>query len=313
MLTKLANLSLSNFVYNASGINNQVLPQLKKIADSSAGIVNLKSATPESREGNPNPKYIVKSDLIPGCTFNSMGLPNEGIDATLDFVKQLKEYTQKPISVSLSGLSQKDNLDMIKLVQDQNLADLLELNLSCPNVVGKAMVGYDPVQIRDTLSKVRDIGGNIPLGIKLPPYTDLPIFDEVCELLLEFGVSYIVCCNTIGNCLVINPDTETTMIKPKNGLGGLAGDFVKPLALGNVWNFWQRLQGKVQIVGVGGIRKGTDAFEFLLAGADAVQIGTTWAQEGIEAFERIGLEFDAIMAEHGYAEISSAKGKLKTL
>ena len=311
--TQLGAHQLTGYAYNASGINNQILSQLKKIADSGSGAITLKSATMEAREGNPNPKYIVKSDLIPGCTLNSMGLPNEGIVKTLEFVKELKEYSNKPIIVSLSGLSLDENLRMLKMVQSQNLADLIELNLSCPNIPNKPMVGYDPEQVNNTLKQVRDIGGNIKLGVKLPPYTDLPIFDQISELLLQYQVSYITCCNTLGNCLVINPDTETTLIKPKNGLGGLAGDYIKPLALGNVWNFYQRLQGKVQIVGVGGIRTGTDAFEFLLAGADAVQIGTTWAQEGIGAFERINNEFEQIMASKGYAQISSALGQLKTI
>ena len=311
--TQLGAHQLTGYAYNASGINNQILSQLKKIADSGSGAITLKSATMEQREGNPNPKYIVKSDLIPGCTLNSMGLPNEGIVKTLEFVKELKEYSNKPIIVSLSGLSLDENLRMLKMVQSQNLADLIELNLSCPNIPNKPMVGYDPEQVNNTLKQVRDIGGNIKLGVKLPPYTDLPIFDQISELLLQYQVSYITCCNTLGNCLVINPDTETTLIKPKNGLGGLAGDYIKPLALGNVWNFYQRLQGKVQIVGVGGIRTGTDAFEFLLAGADAVQIGTTWAQEGIGAFERINNEFEQIMASKGYAQISSALGQLKTI
>ena len=311
--TQLASHQLTGYAYNASGINNQILSQLKKIADSGSGAITLKSATMEAREGNPNPKYIVKSDLIPGCTLNSMGLPNEGIIKTLEFVKELKEYSNKTIIVSLSGLSLDENLRMLKMVQSQNLADLIELNLSCPNIPNKPMVGYDPEQVNNTLKQVRDIGGNIKLGVKLPPYTDLPIFDQISELLLQYQVSYITCCNTLGNCLVINPDTETTLIKPKNGLGGLAGNYIKPLALGNVWNFYQRLQGKVQIVGVGGIRTGTDAFEFLLAGADAVQIGTTWAQEGIGAFERINNEFEQIMASKGYAQISSALGQLKTI
>lgn len=313
MLTQLADQTLTNFVYNASGINNQVLSQLQKIAESDCGAITLKSATIEPRDGNPNPKYVIKSNLIPGCTLNSMGLPNEGITKTLEFVSELKQYTQKPLIVSLSGLSLDENLEMIKQVQSQNLADLIELNLSCPNIPNKPMVGYDPKQVKNTLQKVRDIGGNIKLGVKLPPYTDLPIFDQITELLIQFDVSFITCCNTLGNCLVINPETETTLIKPKAGLGGLAGDFVKPLGLGNVWNFWQRLQGNVQIVGVGGVRTGTDAFEYLLAGADAVQIGTTWAQEGISAFTRVNQEFDSIMASKGYAEIKSAKGKLKTI
>ncbi len=311
--TTLATHQLTSYIYNASGINNQVISQLKKIADSHSGAIMIKSATLDPRAGNPNPRYLVKSDLIKGCTFNSMGLPNEGIQKTLEMVGELKKYTNKPVIVSLSGLSQLENLEMIKMTQNQSLADIIELNLSCPNVVGKPMVGYEASQVEDIFIKIRDLNGNIPLGVKLPPYTDLPIFDEISELLIKYQISYISCCNTIGNCLVINSETETTMIKPKNGLGGLAGDFVKPLALGNVWNFYQRLQGKVQIVGVGGVRTGTDAFEFLLAGADAVQIGTTFAQEGLGAFERIGVELDQIMAQKGYAEINSAKGKLKTL
>jgi dihydroorotate dehydrogenase (fumarate) len=312
-ITNLAGKQLQSYIYNASGINNQVLSQLKKIADSASGAVTLKSATIEARAGNPNPKYIVKSDLIPGCTLNSMGLPNEGIEKTLEYVQELKNYTTKPIIFSLSGLSLDENLEMIKKVQDQDLADLIELNLSCPNIVGKPMVGNDPEQVEDTLQKIREIGGNIKLGVKLPGYTDLPIYDQITELLLKYKVDYITCCNTLGNCLVIDPDKESAVIKPKMGLGGLAGDFIKPLALGNVWNFYQRLQGKVQIVGVGGVRTGTDAFEFLLAGADAVQIGTTFAQEGLGAFERINQEFDQIMSERGYAEINSAKGKLKMI
>jgi dihydroorotate dehydrogenase (fumarate) len=312
-LTNLAGKQLQSYIYNASGINNQVLSQLKKIADSASGAITLKSATIEAREGNPNPKYIVKSDLIPGCTLNSMGLPNDGIEKTLEFVQELKNYTTKPIVFSLSGLSLDENLEMIKKVQAQDLADLIELNLSCPNIVGKPMVGNDPEQVENTLKKLREIGGNIKLGVKLPGYTDLPIYDQITGLLLKYKVDYITCCNTLGNCLVIDPEKESAIIKPKMGLGGLAGDFVKPLALGNVWNFYQRLQGKVQIVGVGGVRTGTDAFEFLLAGADAVQIGTTFAQEGLGAFERINQEFDQIMSERGYAEVNSAKGKLKMI
>ena len=312
-LTNLAGKQLQSYIYNASGINNQILSQLKKIADSGSGAITLKSATLEVRPGNANPKYIVKSALIPGCTLNSMGLPNEGIEKTLEYVQELKSYTTKPIVFSLSGLSLDENLEMIRRVQNQNLADLIELNLSCPNIAGKPMVGNDPEQVKNTLAKIREIGGNIKLGVKLPGYTDLPIYDQISELLLEYEVSYITCCNTLGNCLVIDPIKESAIIKPKMGLGGLAGDFVKPLALGNVWNFYQRLQGKVQIVGVGGIRSGSDAFEFLLAGADAVQIGSTFAQEGLGSFDRINQEFDEVMAEHGYAEVISARGKLKMI
>ena len=311
--TTLATHQLTSYIYNACGINNQILPQLKKIADSYCGAITLKSASITKWEGNPNPRYIVKSDLIKGCTFNSMGIPNEGIDAQIQFGYELKKHCNKPVIMSIFSLGgMADYYEMMdKLEVNLGSFDILEINVSCPNIPGKPLLGYDMEAMQNLLQSLSKY--SFKKAIKLPPYFDMAQFDTISKMVVDCNIDIIVCCNTIGNCLVINPETETTMIKPKNGLGGLAGDFVKPLALGNVWNFYQRLQGKVQIVGVGGVRTGTDAFEFLLAGADAVQIGTTFAQEGLDAFERISLELDQIMAQKGYAEINSAKGKLKTL
>jgi dihydroorotate dehydrogenase (fumarate) len=313
LITQLAGHSLSSYIYNASGINNQVLPQLKKIADSDSGAITLKSTSVKEWKGNDTPNYLVKSKLIPGCTLNCMGIPNIGIDATIDMLRELREYSSKTIIAdifSLGGL--QDYYDMMdKLDENKGLFNILEINVSCPNIPGKPLLAYDLDSLEELCKNIQKY--EFKKGLKLPPYFDMSQFDRVSKIVMDYGIDFISCSNTIGNCLVINPETETTAIKPKNGMGGLGGDWVKPLALGNVWNFYQRLQGKVQIVGVGGVRTGTDAFEFMLAGANAVQIGTTLAQEGAGAFTRIAGELDGIMAEHGYAEVTSAVGKLKVI
>jgi dihydroorotate dehydrogenase (fumarate) len=312
-ITTIAGKTFSSYIYNASGVNNQVLPQLKKIADSTSGAITLKSTSVKEWKGNETPNYVVKSKLIPGCTLNCMGIPNIGIDATIEMQKELRNYTNKAIVADIFSLGGvQDYYEMMdKLAANKESFDMLEINVSCPNIPGKPMLSYDMDALEDLVKNTQKY--EFKKGLKLPPYFDMIQFDRVAKMVQDYGIDFISCSNTIGGCLVINPETESAMVKPKNGMGGLGGDFVKPLALGNVWNFYQRLQGKVQIVGVGGVRTGTDAFEFMLAGADAVQTATTFAQEGIGAFERIAGELDQVMAEHGYAEISSAKGKLKML
>jgi len=312
--TKVAGLDFSGYAINASGINNQALSQLKKIADSPSAAVMLKSTTLEKRLGNPNPKYIVKSPLIPGCTFNSMGLPNDGIAKSLGYVEELKEYSQKPVIISISGLSLDENVELFKQIQTHGKADAVEINLSCPNVIGKPIIGYDLEQIETTLKAISKIKGVVKLGLKLPPYLDVTMFDKVAKILLEYKdlVKFISTINTVS-ALVIDPKKESVIIKPKNGVGGLGGDFVKPIGLLNVRSFYERLNGEIAIIGVGGIRNGTDAFEYLLAGADSVQVGTAFAHEGIKVFEKIEIELKTILEEKGYQSIEEIKGGLKTL
>ena len=95
--SKICQKNLEGFVFNASGINNEVLTQLQKIHNSDSAVVMFKSCTLDQRKGNLPPKYLVKSSLIPGCTFNSMGLPNKGIEQNLEYISMLKKETEKPI------------------------------------------------------------------------------------------------------------------------------------------------------------------------------------------------------------------------
>jgi dihydroorotate dehydrogenase (fumarate) len=314
LATKIADVELQKFAFNASGINNEILKQLQKIAASDSAAVMFKSCTLEPRKGNENPKYIVKSDLIPGCTFNSMGLPNKGLEANLEFIKNLKETTHKPVIFSSVGIQNplQENKEIITRVQEQGLVDLIEVNLSCPNIEGEGVLGYDFNSLEKMITDLSQIPGKAKIGFKLPPYTDISHFSKVSKILLNSQTAFITSINTLPG-LVIDPVKGSTIIKPKEGQGGLGGIFLKPLALYNVRQFYQRLENKISIIGVGGIASGSDAFEFLLAGADAVQVGSGLAHYGLDVFEKIHLELEQILTEKGYKNLLEAKGKLKLL
>jgi len=318
--TSVAGIKLPKYAFNACGINNQVLKQLQKIADSDSSAVMFKSCSIESRKGNDAPKYIVKSNLIPGCTFNGMGLPNDGVKKNLEYIQELKTYTQKPLIMSTVGIENpmQENLELVKSFQEQGLIDLIEVNLSCPNIElcaaakGQGVLGYDLESVEKIIKELSQIDGPAKVGLKLPPYTDIPQFVKVSEILLNSKIAFISSTNTLPG-LVIDPVKQSTVIKPKQGQGGLGGDYIKPISLYNVRQFFERLKGKISIIGVGGIRSGNDAFEYLLAGADAVQIGTGFAQEGIGIFKKVHKELENILQEKGYSSIADAKGKLNFL
>ena len=88
---------------------------------------------------------------------------------------------------------------------------------------------------------------------------------------------------------------------------------IKPVALANIRAFWKAFQGRIPIIGVGGIGSGADVFEHLLAGASAVQIGTALMEEGLQVFDRIERDLSSILAKKGYHGVESAVGRLKEL
>ncbi|MBU0953355.1 MAG: dihydroorotate oxidase [Nanoarchaeota archaeon] len=304
--TTVAGIELEHPIFNAAGPLDATLEELTVLGESHAAAITMKSCTLEAREGNPEPRY----QDIPHGSLNSMGLPNLGYKKYIAFAPLLKKYN-KPIIASVSGLSLEDNLTIIQALNDAPV-DLIEFNLSCPNVIGKPQMGYDPEQTDDVLGKIMHITKK-PLGVKLPPYFDFVHFEQIAAILNRNNVRFVTCINAIGNALVIDPEKEQVIIRPKNGFGGLGGAYVKPTALANVRKFSELLNPTIDIVGVGGISSGTDVFEFILAGATAVQIGTTFMKEKHGCFERIEREFNELMAKKGYETIEDVKGNLKTL
>ncbi|WP_283679620.1 dihydroorotate oxidase [Lentilactobacillus sp. Marseille-Q4993] len=306
--SELAGIHFDNLMMNAAGVRCSSVVDLNKIMVSSAGGAITKSATIEPREGNESPRM----QGLPLGSINSMGLPNHGFDYYLDYVMKQQEAGNNNIIMSIAGTSIDENIEMLHRLQASDFDGLVELNLSCPNVKGKPQVGYDFDAVDQVLTEAFSFY-NKRLGIKLPPYFDLTQFDQIAAVLNKFPLAYVNSINSIGNGLVIDPETEAVIIKPKGGFGGIGGEYVKPTALANVRAFRLRLNPEIGIIGTGGIKSGMDVFEHVLCGADLVQIGTAFGPEGPAIFERISRELEEIMDQKGYKSLDEFRGKLKTL
>lgn len=305
--TTIAQQKLQSCLYNAAGAHCVTKEELFDLGKADTGAILSKSCTLEPREGNPEPRY----KDFEGGSINSMGLPNKGYQFYGDIARELRQFN-KPYFVSVSGLSLQDNVTIIEHLSTIKDIDALELNLSCPNVPGKPQVAYDFEQTQQVLEEITQICKK-PLGVKLPPYFDFVHFEQMAKILNQFPLSFVTCSNSIGNGLVIDPESEQAVIKPKGGFGGIGGSVMKPTALANVRKFSELLHKKIQVIGCGGVKTGTDAFEHILAGASAVQIATCLVQEGPGCFARIESELKKVMERKGYAQIEEFRGKLKNV
>ncbi|MBK9218298.1 MAG: dihydroorotate oxidase [Uliginosibacterium sp.] len=299
--------SFASPLMNASGVYCLDVTELKALESSASGSLITKSCTLEARSGNPEPRYVA----TPLGSINSMGLPNRGYQYYLDYAKSF-DYQRKPLFMSVAGLSLADNLKMIAAIRDAALPAIVELNLSCPNVPGKPQIAYDFSAMDQMLAAVtREY--TQPFGVKMPPYFDFAHFDEAAAILNRYPtVAFVTCINSIGNALVIDTETESVVIKPKDGFGGIGGDYVLPTALANVNAFYRRCPDKL-VIGCGGVKTGEQVFQHLLAGASLVQVGTALQEEGEGIFARLNTELSIIMARKGYSSVESVRGKLKTL
>ncbi|MDP5237936.1 dihydroorotate oxidase [Uliginosibacterium sp. 31-16] len=298
----------ANPLLNASGVHCRFNTELDELAASAAGSLVTKSCTVLARDGNPEPRYFA----TPLGSINSMGLPNAGYQYYLDYAKAYDYAAGKPLLFSVAGLSLEDNLTMLAAIKAAATPAIVELNLSCPNVPGKPQIAYDFAAMDRMLDAVsRDYA--LPFGVKMPPYFDIAHFDEAAAILNKYPlVAFVTCINSIGNALVIDTETESVVIKPKDGFGGIGGDYVLPTALANVNAFYRRCPAK-QIIGCGGVKTGEHVFMHLLAGASLVQVGTALYEEGPGIFTRLNAELTTILQRKGYQSLDEVRGKLRTL
>ncbi|MBK9949221.1 MAG: dihydroorotate oxidase [Nitrospira sp.] len=304
--TTIAGVMFPSCFMNAAGALCVTREELEALGGSAAGAIVTKSMTIEPRHGNLEPRYYG----FPGGSINSMGLPNLGYRAYAELIPQLKRFG-KPVIASVAGLTEDDFPTIAEMINAVH-PDLIEVNLSCPNIPGKPQIGYDPDASERVLKKVRP-KITVPMGVKLPPYFDPAHHHAMGTMLGRCGVDFLNLINSVGNGLVVDSERETVVIKPKGGFGGLGGRLIKPVALANVRAFYKIFGEKMPIIGTGGVMDGGDAFEHILCGASAVQVGTVLVEEGLDAFRRLETELGAVLTRKGYRSIQECRGRLKEL
>jgi dihydroorotate dehydrogenase (NAD+) catalytic subunit len=263
------------------------------------GGVVTKSILLAPRSGRPTPRMAE----TPSGMLNSIGLQGPGIEAFLDKDLRWLEDNGVRAAVSIAGSSIEDFGKLAARLRGHPVS-LIEVNISCPNVEDRGQVfACDARAASSVVASVRrSAPAGVPVFVKLSPdVTDIVAIARAC---VDAGADGLTLINTTLGLVI---DTVTMRPTLAGVTGGLSGPAIRPLALRCVWQVHAAMP-EVPIMGVGGIRTGLDALEFVLAGASAVQVGTVIFNDP-SAPTRISTELRAALAERGVSRLRDLIGQ----
>ncbi|MGN0794888.1 MAG: dihydroorotate dehydrogenase [Aristaeellaceae bacterium] len=227
------------------------------------GSLSFKGTTAQSRFGNPTPRIAE----CPGGMLNSVGLQNPGVDHVIAHeLPALRRVFRKPIMANISGFSIDEYVSCVEKLTREEQVELLEVNISCPNVHGGGMAfGTSPEAAAAVTRAVKAVATK-PVYIKLSPnVTDIVSIARACEDAGADGLSLI---NTL---LGMRIDLKRRKPVLANVMGGYSGPGVFPVAVRMVYQVTGAV--KIPVIGMGGISTARDVIEMMMAGAKAVQVG----------------------------------------
>jgi dihydroorotate dehydrogenase (NAD+) catalytic subunit len=298
MTTSLGQLTVPDPVFTASGCaaSGQELAAFNDLT--AIGGVVTKSIMLNARAGRATPRMAE----TPSGMLNSIGLQGPGIDV---FIKRdlswLEEHGVRAV-VSIAGSSVDDYGKLANKLRGKPLA-MIEVNISCPNVEDRGQVfACDRSAAAAVVSVVRRAApSGVPVFAKLSPdVTDIVSIAKAC---VDAGATGLSLVNTTLGMVI---DTATMRPALAGVTGGLSGPAIRPMALRCVWQVHEAMP-EVPLFGIGGIRTGHDAFQFILAGAHAVQVGTVIFHDP-GAPSRVSRELREVLAGHGMDRLEQAIG-----
>ena len=296
MRVELAGVTLKNPVCVASGTFGFGREYSQFFDLSELGGICAKGLTLLPREGNPAPRIAE----TPMGILNSVGLQNPGVDAFIaEELPFLRQYDVKVIA-NISGNTPEEYGVMCEKLAGAGV-DMIEVNISCPNVkAGGLAYGTRPELAAEVTQVAKAHAGSVPVIVKLSPnVTDIT---EIARAVAGAGADALSLINTLRGMRI---DVNTRRPVLKMNTGGLSGPAVLPVAVRMVWEVSQAV--KVPVLGMGGVSKGEDAAQLMLAGASAVAVGTALFADPFAPIKvRDGLE--AIAARQGLEAVSGLTG-----
>ncbi len=291
LTTNVTGLQLRNPTILAAGILGSTASSLKRVMRSGAGAVVTKSIGVVPRKGHPGPVMLKTEHGF----LNAMGLVNPSYH---DFKGELKEAKgEVPVVVSIFGRNAEEFREVALGLMEAN-PDAFELNVSCPHTKGYGVdIGEEPTVVENITRAVKK-AVNVPVWVKLSPLTNIVKIGLAAQ---RGGADAVAAVNTIPAMAI---DTESCFPVLGNISGGLSGAAIKPVALKCVYDLYNVL--KIDIIGVGGISSWTDAIEFIMAGASAIEIGSA-VYEDIRIFRHISEGISRYLQNKGF-ELEDIRG-----
>ena len=297
--TTLGSASLPNPILTASGCagSGKELSQFFPLTQ--LGAIVTKSIMIKARSGRATPRMAE----TPSGMLNSIGLQGPGVDHFLaNDIPWLAAQGARTI-VSIAGETVEDYAVLARKMRNLPGVVGLEVNISCPNVENRGMVfSCHPETARAAIESVRrNIGGDLPIIAKLSP--DVTDIVAIAKEVAHAGADGVALINTLLGMVI---DTNSMAPKLAQKTGGLSGPAIRPVAIRAVYQVHAALP-QLPILGMGGITSGRDAFEFILAGARAVSVGTATFGNPT-AVIKVKDELEAILVEKGFSSVEQAVG-----
>ena len=299
MKTSIGSLRLKNPVITASGTFGYGEEYASLVNLHLLGAIIVKGISLLPRKGNPPPRI---AETACGM-LNAIGLENVGLEKFLSGKLPFLQDINTPLIVNILGDTVEDYQQLAARLNGEEKVAALEVNISCPNVKqGGVAFGTDPDMAHRVTKGVRQHFKR-PVIVKLSPnVTDIA---EIARAVEEAGADALSLINTVLGMAI---DIHSAKPKLANIFGGLSGPAIKPIALRMVWQVAENVS--IPIIGIGGIATPEDAIEFLLAGASAVQVGTTNFINP-KAPEEIIDGIETYLTEHNMASIQDLIGRAR--
>jgi len=292
-------LILENPVTVASGTFGFGEEMLKFIDLNKLGGIFVKGLTLENREGNDYPRMAE----TPSGMLNAVGLQNKGIDYFINNIyPNIKDFDTKIIA-NVNGSTIEDYVAVTEKLNELDEVPAIELNISCPNVKQGGMLFGTSCPSAIAVTKAVRKAYDKTLIVKLSPnVTDIA---EMALAVEGAGADSVSLINTLVG-MAINAETRKPVLSTVTG--GLSGPAIKPVALRMVWQVYKAV--KIPVVGIGGIMNATDALEFFLAGATAIQVGTANFIDP-EVTEKIIIGIEDYLNSHRVSSVNELIGSLE--
>jgi dihydroorotate dehydrogenase (NAD+) catalytic subunit len=297
---KVGLVEFKNPIFVASGTYGYGM-EVSELADITVlGAIVTKSITRYPREGNPPPRIVE----TPSGMLNSIGLANIGVETYIKKMIPLYEELKTPIIMNIAGSTEDEYCEILEMMElvSSNIVGY-EINISCPNVrVGGMEFGVDCDLTEKLTARLRKLTDRLLIMKLSPNVTDIAAIGVAAE---KGGADALSAINTLVG-MSINTTNKKSNIH--YGFGGLSGPAIKPIGLACVHKVYQAVD--IPLIGIGGIASADDAFEYVLAGAVAVEVGTANYRDP-NVGNSIIVELDTLLKKNNIGSVHELVGKVE--